>query len=97
MEPDYAQAYAMMAAAYSYLGATGQMLPGKAFEIVHRYADKALELDDYDGGRSYCKSQSLICFMNGNGRKHTMHLQKAIATESRVQLKRMNCLDFIIS
>jgi adenylate cyclase len=45
MEPGYAQAYAMTAAAYSYLGSSGQMLPEKAFAIVHRYADKALELD----------------------------------------------------
>lgn len=46
LEPEYAQAYAMAAGAYSHLGATGQMLPGKAFEIVKRYADKALQLDD---------------------------------------------------
>jgi TolB-like protein/Tfp pilus assembly protein PilF len=46
LEPGYAQAYAMCAGAYSNLGATGQMLPQKAFEIVSRYADKALELDD---------------------------------------------------
>jgi len=44
-EPEYAQAYAMSAAAYSYLGATGQMSPKKAFEIAHRYADMALQLD----------------------------------------------------
>jgi TolB-like protein len=46
LEPKYAQAYAMCAAAYSFLGATGQMMPSKAFEIVHRYADKALHLDN---------------------------------------------------
>jgi adenylate cyclase len=46
LEPAYAQAYAMAAGAYSHLGATGQMLPDKAFEIVKRYADKALQLDD---------------------------------------------------
>ena len=45
MEPGYAQAYALTASAYSYLGSGGQMLPHKAFEIVHRYADKALLLD----------------------------------------------------
>ena len=45
IEPTYAQAYAMSAAAYSQLGSSGQMLPDKAFEIVHRNADKALELD----------------------------------------------------
>lgn len=46
IEPEYAQAYAMIAAAHAYLGATGQMTPHKAFKIVHRYADKAMELDD---------------------------------------------------
>jgi TolB-like protein/tetratricopeptide (TPR) repeat protein len=45
IEPDYAEAYAMSAMAYGHLGATGQVLPQKAFEIVHRFADKALELD----------------------------------------------------
>ncbi len=45
IEPSYALAYAMAAACYSYLGSSGQMLPDRAFEIVHRYADKALEID----------------------------------------------------
>src|SRR6185295_8354982 len=44
IEPGYAAAYARAAGAYSYLGATGQMSSHKAFEIVHRYADKAMEL-----------------------------------------------------
>ena len=45
LEPRYPLAYAMTAAAYSYLGSSGQMLPKKAFELVHQCADKALELD----------------------------------------------------
>lgn len=45
LESGYAAAYAMTAAAYSYLGSSGQILPRKAFETVHRYADIALELD----------------------------------------------------
>jgi TolB-like protein len=45
IEPAYAQAYAMAALAYTQLGSRGQMLPDEAFEIVHRYADKALDLD----------------------------------------------------
>src|SRR3954454_3157682 len=45
LEPDYAHAYAMAAAAYAYLGATGQMQPNEAFEVVHKYSDKALQLD----------------------------------------------------
>ncbi len=46
LEPGYAQAYARSAGAYSYLAVTGQILPEKAFEIVRRYADKALQIDD---------------------------------------------------
>lgn len=45
LEPEYAHAYAMAAASYAFLGATGQMQPKEAFEIVHRYSDKALQLD----------------------------------------------------
>ena len=45
LEPDYANAYAMAAAGYAFLGATGQMQPKEAFEVVHRYSDKALQLD----------------------------------------------------
>ncbi|MBA4054746.1 MAG: guanylate cyclase, partial [Marivirga sp.] len=45
LEPTYAAAYAMTATAYGYLGSMGQILPSKAFETVHRYADIALELD----------------------------------------------------
>ena len=45
LAPDYAQAYAMTAACYAHLGATGQMQPDIAFEVVHQYSDKALQLD----------------------------------------------------
>ncbi|MEO6732259.1 MAG: adenylate/guanylate cyclase domain-containing protein [Ferruginibacter sp.] len=45
IEPTYAHAYAMAALVYTQLGSSGQMLPDEAFEIVHRYADKALELN----------------------------------------------------
>jgi TolB-like protein/Tfp pilus assembly protein PilF len=46
LEPDYAQAYAMMAIAYSNLGATGQLKPEKAFGLASQYSDKALKIDD---------------------------------------------------
>lgn len=46
LESNYAQAYAMIAAAYAYLGATGQVKPEKAFAIVKEYADKALNIDN---------------------------------------------------
>lgn len=45
LEPDYANAYAMAAAGYAFLGATGQMQPKQAFELVHQYSDKALQLE----------------------------------------------------
>lgn len=46
IDPEYAPAYAYMSGCYSYLGGMGQMVPGKAFELVHRYADEALRLND---------------------------------------------------
>ncbi len=45
LEPYYAHAYAMASACYAFLGSTGQMRPGEAFGIVHKYSDKALQLD----------------------------------------------------
>jgi len=45
LEPDYAYAYAMAAESYAFLGSTGQMQPNEAFDVVHRYSDKALLLD----------------------------------------------------
>lgn len=46
LESAYAQAYAMIAIAYSNLGATGQLKPDKAFGFANQYSDKALKLDD---------------------------------------------------
>jgi TolB-like protein/tetratricopeptide (TPR) repeat protein len=46
IEPNYAQAYSLAAGNYASLGSSGQLLPNKAFEIVHKYADIALKLDD---------------------------------------------------
>ena len=45
LEPDYANAYAMAAAGYAFLGASGQMDSKEAFALVHKYSDKALQLD----------------------------------------------------
>ncbi|RNI28826.1 adenylate/guanylate cyclase domain-containing protein [Rufibacter latericius] len=45
LEPDYARAYALAAEGYAFLGATGQMHPSEAFATVHRYSDKALQID----------------------------------------------------
>ncbi len=78
IEPRYAQAYAMSAAAYSYLGSTGQMLPAKAFEIVHRYADKALELDDTIA-ESHIAKASAYLFYEWKWKEAYNALQKAIS------------------
>ncbi len=46
VDSKYAQAYAMIAGVYSYLGSTGQMRPDVAFNFVREYADKALAIDE---------------------------------------------------
>jgi adenylate cyclase len=78
LEPGYAQAYAMCAAAYSYLGATGQMLPTKAFEIVLRYADKSLELDD-SIAESHIAKAGVYLFYEWKWEKAYRELQKALS------------------
>ncbi len=78
IEPTYAQAYAMSAAAYSYLGSSGQMLPTVAFEIVHRYADKALELDSTIA-ESHIAKASAYLFYDWKWKEAFDALQKAIA------------------
>jgi adenylate cyclase len=45
LEPDYAESYAKAGGAYAFLGGTGQIQPREAFAIVHRYSDKAIQLD----------------------------------------------------
>jgi adenylate cyclase len=62
IEPTYAQAWAMSAAAYSYLGSSGQMLPVAAFEIVHRYADKALSLDSTIAESHIAKASAYLLY-----------------------------------
>ena len=76
IEPDYAQACAMTAAAYSYLGATGQILPDRAFEIVHRYADRALRLDD-SIAESHTAKASVYLFYEWKWEKAYEALQRA--------------------
>lgn len=61
LEPEYAHAYAMMAGAYSYLGATGQMLPEQAFHFVHEYSDQALKLDS-NNAEAICAKGSAYLF-----------------------------------
>lgn len=46
LEPQFALAYSGIAGGYAYLGATGQMLPMKAYPLAKEAAKKALEIDD---------------------------------------------------
>jgi tetratricopeptide (TPR) repeat protein len=62
IEPTYAHAYAMAASAYSLLGARGHMMPDKAFEVVHRYADKAMELDDTIAESHIAKANAYLLY-----------------------------------
>jgi len=77
VEPSYAQAYAMCAGAYGYLGVTGQMLPESAFEIVSRYADKALQLDDSIAEGHIAKANAQL-FYEQNWKEAYKSLQKAL-------------------
>ncbi len=77
IEPSYAHAYAMAAGAYSQLGAMGQMLPDKAFEIVHRYSDKALQLDNTVAEGHIAKASAYM-FYDWQWQKAFDELQKAV-------------------
>jgi adenylate cyclase len=77
MEPRYAQAWALAALVYSRLGSLGQMLPQKAFEIVHRYADKALEINPALA-EGYIAKGSAYLFYDWKWKEAFEALQKAI-------------------
>jgi adenylate cyclase len=77
IDPGYAQAYAMSAAVYSYLGATGQMLGSKAFEIVERYADKALQLDSTIA-ESHIAKATVYLLYEWKWKEAYEYLQKAV-------------------
>ena len=62
LEPGYAQAYAMIAIAYSNLGATGQLKPEKAFDFANQYSDKALKIDDTIGESHVAKARVYLFY-----------------------------------
>ncbi|MEI9909102.1 MAG: hypothetical protein WDO71_05195 [Bacteroidota bacterium] len=95
IEPGYAQAYGMMAGAYSHLGAIGQILPKTAFELVRGYADKALELDSSIAEGHIAKAV-FIYFMIGNGQKLMKHCKKPCRS-TRVLCRVPSCFLIIIS
>jgi TolB-like protein/Tfp pilus assembly protein PilF len=77
LEPNYAQAYARSAGAYSHLAVTGQMLPDTAFEVVKRYADKALQVDDTIAEGHIAKGSAYL-FYDWKWKEAFDELQKAI-------------------
>jgi len=62
LEPGYASAYAHAAAGYAFLGSTGQMQPSEAFELVHKLADKALEIDALLGAGHAAKGSAYLLY-----------------------------------
>ena len=96
LEPKYAQAYAMAASAYAYLGATGQILPNKAFSIVHLYADKALELDS-SVAESHIAKASALLFYDWKWKEAFDELQAAITLNpSAIEAYEMLGLYYIV-
>ncbi|HEX3166193.1 MAG TPA: tetratricopeptide repeat protein, partial [Chitinophagaceae bacterium] len=77
LEPNYAEAYAYIAGTYSYLGATGQVIPEKAFKIVNEYSEKALQLDDTIAESHLAKANAHM-FYKWNPKAAYESLQKAI-------------------
>jgi adenylate cyclase len=77
LEPGYANAYAMAATAYAFLGATGEIEPKEAFEVVHRYSDKALQLDN-SLAVGYVAKASAYLFYDWNWKMAYDSLLKAI-------------------
>ncbi|AYB31227.1 adenylate/guanylate cyclase domain-containing protein [Chryseolinea soli] len=77
LEPGYAQAYAMIATAYSQLGASGQLTPHKAFALVHEYAAKALQLDS-SIAEIYIAEAGAYLFYEWKWKETYESLQKAI-------------------
>lgn len=77
LEPGYANAYGMAASAYAFLGGMGQMEPAHAFEVVHKYSDKALQLDG-SLAVGYAAKGSAFLFYDWNWKKTHDALVKAI-------------------
>src|SRR6187431_217908 len=77
LEPNYAEAYAYIAGTYSYLGATGQVKPEKAFKIVNEYSERALQLNDKIAESHLAKANAHM-FYKWDPKAAFESLQKAI-------------------
>lgn len=78
LQADYAQAYAMVAAAYGYLGATGQMHPKNAFKTVYEYADKAIALNN-NIAEGYCAKAMALLMYEWNWKEAKIYLDKSLS------------------
>lgn len=78
LNPHYAQAHAMIASVYNYLGSSGQMRSAQAFENVTRFADMALALDP-DIAEGYIAKGGKYLFYDWNWAAAYESLQKAIS------------------
>lgn len=76
LDPGFARAYALLAAAYSYLGSTGQIKSATAFPLVHEYSNKALELDN-TVAEGYLAKGSAYLFYEWKWKEAYKYLQKA--------------------
>jgi TolB-like protein/class 3 adenylate cyclase/Flp pilus assembly protein TadD len=77
LDPRFAHAYANCAGVYAQLGGMGQMNPQKAFETVHFYANKALELDN-SISESYTIKGAAYMFADWNWSEAYQYLSKAL-------------------
>ena len=89
LEPGYAQAYAMMAIAYSNLGATGQLKPDKAFGFANQYSDKALKIDPTIAESHIAKARVYLFYEKKwqeayDSLQKAMHLNPAVAETYRL-------------
>jgi adenylate cyclase len=74
----------MVAAGYSFLGSMGQMNPHDAYKIVHRYADKALQLDNSVAEGHVAKGVAYLLYDWEFERAHAS-LQKALELNPNAQ------------
>ena len=77
LEPDYANSYAMAAAGYAFLGSSGQMASKEAFALVHKYGDKALQINP-SLAAGYSAKGSAYLFYDWNWKQAYEALIKAI-------------------
>jgi len=81
LDPHFAAAYGYCAGCYAQLGGMGQVNPHTAFEIVHRYADKALELDSMLA-ESYTIKAAAYIFYDWKWKEAKEYLAKALKINS---------------